>query len=47
MNNTELIELAKKKADDDNARKAEPYYIRTIAWLHYLGLLRHNQVVSI
>jgi DNA-binding XRE family transcriptional regulator len=44
MDFRELIERAKQKNQADIRRKTEPYYLKTIAWFQYLGLLRHNRI---
>lgn len=31
-------------AAEDERQRRQPAYIKTIAWLHYLGLLRHNKI---
>lgn len=45
MNFINLIQLAKQKKEQDQARKNEPFYFKTIAWFVYLGLLRHNKIL--
>lgn len=44
MDIKDLVELAKKKKAEDDVLKNEPFYLKTIAWFHYLGLLRHNKI---
>lgn len=44
MNIEEIVKLAKQREDADKVKKAEPYFVKTIAWFHYLGLLRHNNI---
>lgn len=44
MDIKELVQRAQIKANADKAQMAEPFFIKTIAWLHYLGLLRHNAI---
>ncbi len=44
MDIEQIIEQAQRVAAEDRAIMQDPAYIKTIAWLHYLGLLRHNQI---
>jgi DNA-binding XRE family transcriptional regulator len=44
MNIQDLINLAKQQTEQDAAQKQEDYYTKTIAWFHYLGLIRHNKI---
>jgi DNA-binding XRE family transcriptional regulator len=44
MDFQKLIKLAKEIKAAQDVHKHEPYYYKTIAWLHYLGLLRHNKI---
>jgi DNA-binding XRE family transcriptional regulator len=44
MNPHELIQKAKIKKALQDEQRSETYYQKTIAWFHYLGLLRHNTV---
>ena len=44
MNAEEMIQKARGMIDSDLARMQRPAYVKTIAWLHYLGLLRHNKI---
>lgn len=39
-----FIKKAKEKEKADRALKAEPFYVKTVAWFAYLGLLRHNKI---
>lgn len=39
-----LIQQAKEKERADSAQKNAPFYLKTIAWFCYLGLLRHSKI---
>jgi DNA-binding transcriptional regulator YiaG len=44
MNRTELIARAKEKELKNRVERETPHYKRTMAWLGYLGLLKHNKI---
>jgi DNA-binding XRE family transcriptional regulator len=44
MDRETIIKLATDKARLDEERAKEPFFVETIAWLHYLGLLRHSTI---
>lgn len=44
MNYKEIVKQAQQKHDQEKLMKNEAFYIKTIAWFHYLGLLRHNKI---
>jgi len=37
-----IINLAKENTQRDEQLAKSPFFVETIAWFHYLGLLRHN-----
>lgn len=39
-----LIKIAEEKANLDDERMKEPYFVQTIAWFCYLGILRHSAI---
>ncbi len=45
MNYEELIKMAQEKASVDDECMKKPYFVQTIAWFCYLGLLRHNTIM--
>ena len=45
MDYEEIIRKAADKARDDIALAQEPGFIQTVAWFHYLGLLKHNKIL--
>lgn len=44
MDRETIIKLATDKARLDTERAKEPFFVETISWLHYLGLLRHSTI---
>lgn len=40
----EIIQKAEQLAAKDLLRMQTPAFVKTIGWLHYLGLLRHNKI---
>lgn len=44
MNEEEIIRRAKERFRQDQKMMAEGYFTRTIAWLSFLGLLRHTTI---
>ncbi|MCX6119925.1 MAG: helix-turn-helix domain-containing protein [Proteobacteria bacterium] len=44
QNIEQIIERAKQVAQKDLEKMQQPAYLKTVAWLHYLGLLNHNQI---
>lgn len=44
MEHKDLIEKIKAKQEMDDKQKLAPFFLHTIAWFQYLGLLRHNQI---
>ncbi|MEY4631000.1 MAG: hypothetical protein RIQ81_1120 [Pseudomonadota bacterium] len=45
MDYEEIIKRATEKAQDDDVLARQPYFTRTVAWFHYLGLLKHNNIL--
>lgn len=45
MDDEALIKKAREKARLDNEREQQPFFVQTIAWFHYLGLIRHNLIL--
>ena len=45
MDYEEIIRKAADKVRDDIALAQEPGFIQTVAWFHYLGLLKHNKIL--
>ena len=45
MDYDEIIRKAADRARDDIALAQEPYFVQTIAWFHYLGILKHNTIL--
>lgn len=44
MDTGDLIKRMRILASEDERRRQQPAYLKTIAWLHYLGVLRHNKI---
>jgi len=44
MNKEQLVRIAGEQVKRDEERFKAPFFVETIAWFHYLGLLRHNGI---
>jgi len=45
MDYEEIIKKAADKAKHDVALAQQPYFVQTVAWFQYLGLLKHNTIL--
>ena len=45
MDYEEIIKKAADKALNDVALAQQPYFVQTVAWFQYLGLLKHNTIL--
>ncbi len=45
MDYEEIIKKAADKTRGDDALGQEPYFLQTVAWFQYLGLLKHNKIL--
>ena len=44
MDYDKIIKLAQEKSRLDDERAKEPFFVETMAWFQYLGILRHNTI---
>jgi DNA-binding XRE family transcriptional regulator len=47
MDYDSIINLAKENVQRDEQLAKSPFFVETIAWFHYLGLLRHNIITPV
>ncbi len=45
MKSSDLVKKMQVLVAEDERQRQQPAYQKTIAWLHYLGLLRHNKIL--
>ena len=45
MDYEQIIKNAQERAQADEAMTQQPFFVETIAWFHYLGILKHNKIL--